>query len=159
MLIRQFATGPDARRRMQGVTLIEVLVAATILAVGLLGLAALLGSAMQSNQHASARTQAVMLSSDMLDRIRANQVDAEDYVSIQGDRACDLEWSYDDDLSVAENDLDEWYSHIACYLPAGRGRIQLDDQRVTVSVTWTDIASENEDDFQNEETITLVTDL
>ena len=149
----------QTRHRMQGVTLIEVLVAATILAVGLLGMAALLGSAMQSNQHASARTQAVMLGGDMLDRMRANDANAENYVSSQGSRACDLDWSYDDDLSVAANDLDEWYSHIACYLPAGQGQIQVVGDRVTVSVSWTDIDSENEDGLQDQETITLISDL
>lgn len=130
--------------RESGVTLIEVLVATMILAVGLLGLAALLGNAMQSNQHASARTQAVFLASDMMDRMRANTGDLEDYDSSQDDRNCDREWSYDDSQSVTENDLDEWYSQIRCYLPNGNGSVSVDDNRVEVEITWVDVESEDE---------------
>lgn len=129
--------------RAAGVTLIEVLVATMILAVGLLGLAALLGNTMQSNQHASARTQAVFLASDMMDRMRANTDDLENYDSVQGDRTCNREWAYDDSQSVTDNDLDEWYSQVRCYLPDGNGSVSVDERQVEVRITWVDVESED----------------
>lgn len=150
------------RRRQRGVTLIEVLVAAMVLAVGLLGLAALLGSAMQSNQHANARTQAVFLASDMMDRVRANRVERGDYVGTDAQPdSCVRTWSYDDDQSVSANDLAEWTNQLGCYLPAGRGQItnvkDADDNDILeVVVTWiaTDEESDNDGDQQTE-SITL----
>lgn len=149
-------------RRQLGVTLIEVLVAAVVLAVGLLGLAALLGSAMQSNQHANARTQAVFLASDMMDRVRANSVNRGDYLPTDlAPDQCDSSWSFDDDQSVATNDLAEWANQLACYLPAGRGQINnitdaVGNDILQVIITWTAIDEDvDDDDDQQTESITL----
>ncbi len=56
-----------------GFTLIEALVAATVLAVGMLGSAAMLLRSLQANRLALQRTQAVVLAADMADRIRADR--------------------------------------------------------------------------------------
>jgi len=55
-----------------GFTLIEVLVAMIIFAIGMLGLAGLQTRALQDNQDAYLRTQAIFLANDMSDRIKAN---------------------------------------------------------------------------------------
>ncbi len=59
-------------RRQRGLSLIEVLIAMLILAIGLLGIAAMQAITLRNSQSAFDRTQAVVLSYAMLDRMRAN---------------------------------------------------------------------------------------
>lgn len=60
-----------------GFTLVEVLIAIIILAVGILGLAALQMAGMRTNHSAYLRTQATIAAADLIDRMR---VTPEDYV-------------------------------------------------------------------------------
>ena len=62
-----------SRRAQSGMTLVEVLVTAVIISVGLLGVAALQLTSLKSNQESYVRSQAAMLAADLLDRMRANQ--------------------------------------------------------------------------------------
>jgi len=62
----------------KGFTLIEVLVALVIFAVGLLGIAALHIESLNAGRTALNRTQAVELASDLADRIRANRLACSD---------------------------------------------------------------------------------
>ena len=55
-----------------GFTLIEVLIAMIILAVGLLGLAGLQATSLRNNQSAYNRSVATQLAYDIADRMRAN---------------------------------------------------------------------------------------
>jgi type IV pilus modification protein PilV len=54
--------------------MIEVLVAVLVMAIGVLGVAALQMVSLQNNRAALVRTEAVILAYDMMDRIRANPV-------------------------------------------------------------------------------------
>ncbi len=60
--------------RNNGFSLIEVLVAMVVLAIGLLGLAGLQTASLKSNNSAYQRSQATILANEMLDRMRANRV-------------------------------------------------------------------------------------
>ncbi|WP_412548645.1 type IV pilus modification protein PilV [Pseudomonas sp. MWU13-2105] len=60
------------RHRQAGVSLIEVLVAMLVLAVGLLGAAALQLNALRYTDSSTTSTQASFIAYDLLDRIRAN---------------------------------------------------------------------------------------
>jgi type IV pilus assembly protein PilV len=62
------------RQTSSGFTLIEVMIAVVILAIGLLGMGALMVSSMQSSESAYSRSQATVLSYDIADRMRANKV-------------------------------------------------------------------------------------
>ncbi len=59
-------------KNQHGFTLVEVLIAAFVLGIGLLGLAALQAQSLQFNFSAYQRSQATILAYDILDRIRAN---------------------------------------------------------------------------------------
>lgn len=73
---------PDNQPRASaGFTLLEVLVSMIILAVGMLGVAALQGRAFQDNHDAYLYTQAVFQATDLSDRIRANGVFWHDQVT------------------------------------------------------------------------------
>lgn len=64
---------PSFQRRQRGVSLIEVLVSVLVLAIGLLGIAAMQATALRNNEGAFGRSQAVMQSYSILDTMRANQ--------------------------------------------------------------------------------------
>ncbi|MEX1057457.1 MAG: type IV pilus modification protein PilV [Natronospirillum sp.] len=145
------------KSNQHGVSLIEVMVSVMVLAVGLLGLAALLGNAMQSNQHAQARTQAIFLAGDMMERMRGNRNNRDDYVvgEMAQPPACTSAWVPDGDATIAENDLSEWRNALRCNLPDGNSTVAVveDDGNflVTVTISWValdqdEVASEPEDD-------------
>jgi len=58
--------------QQQGFTLIEVLVAVVIMAIGLLGLAALQNASLRFSYDSYLRTQTTFFANDLFDRIRAN---------------------------------------------------------------------------------------
>lgn len=62
----------DYRHRQSGMTLIEVLISVLILAIGLLGAAALQLNALKYTDSSTMTSQASFIAYDMLDRIRAN---------------------------------------------------------------------------------------
>ena len=66
-------------RSARGFTIIEVLVALTILAIGMLGLGRLFIVTLQGNASATSRTVAVNLAADLADRIRANRTATTNY--------------------------------------------------------------------------------
>lgn len=72
MIRRQRHSTPAPRGRQQGLSLIEVLIAALILAIGLLGIAAMQAVTLRNSQSAFDRTQAVVLSYSMFDAMRGN---------------------------------------------------------------------------------------
>ncbi|MBI3562268.1 MAG: type IV pilus modification protein PilV [Gammaproteobacteria bacterium] len=71
-------------RRDQGATLLEVMIAMVIFAVGMLGLAGLQISGLRDSGNAEKRTEATIIVNDLIERMRANvvAVTAFDYTSI-----------------------------------------------------------------------------
>ncbi|MDH3452632.1 MAG: type IV pilus modification protein PilV [Gammaproteobacteria bacterium] len=65
-----------------GFTLVEVLVALVVMAVGMLGIAALYVEGLRAGRTAIYRTAAVSLAADMADRIRANPNAAAGYAGV-----------------------------------------------------------------------------
>jgi len=61
-----------ALARARGFSLMEVLIALVVLAIGLLGLTALQNTGLRLNNQSYQRTQATLLISEMIDRMRAN---------------------------------------------------------------------------------------
>lgn len=126
--------------RQSGFSLIESLVAAVVLSVGLLGLASLQATSLHFNTSALHRSAATDLAYDITDRMRAN-------------REAVLDGSYDGQAIAetppscaevtltgtrAERDLQAWTANLACQLPQGTGAIARDGAVVTVTVQWDD---------------------
>lgn len=61
-----------ARRQLQGIALLEILIAVVVLSIGLLGLAGIQMLGSKSTQNAHSKYQATMLTQGMLEKIRAN---------------------------------------------------------------------------------------
>lgn len=128
-------------RRQNGYTLLEVLIAAIVMAIGLIGVATLQVGGTRLNNSAQLRTQASIMAYDIVDRMRANIPEA---------RA----GSYDILLTdatpgaiatVPDIDIIQWRNLLAYYLPAGNGQIERqagvtanDPARFTVTVEWND---------------------
>lgn len=129
---------PASRSGQSGFGLLEVLISVLILAVGLLGLAALQASSLRVGGSATWRSQAVMAAHDMMERVRANQLDVADYNSASAGVACNPGFSPNAASSVAVNDLNAWRNQLACMLPGGQGGVVVNANQVTVSVTWDD---------------------
>ena len=122
--------------RTAGFGLIEVLVALLILAIGLLGMASLQTASLKQTTGSQARTQAIFLAEDFVERIRANRPNRDQYVLNDPDAvACNTEFAVDNS-GVAEDDLDEWRNSLACLLPGGNGEVAVNGDVVTVDVTW-----------------------
>ncbi|MCB1773873.1 MAG: type IV pilus modification protein PilV [Gammaproteobacteria bacterium] len=82
--VRQWRRLPlHHRHGSRGFTLLEVLVSLLVLSIGLIGVAGLQLLGVSNSRDAYFRTQAVMLSYDISDRMRANQ-DAVDSASYSG---------------------------------------------------------------------------
>lgn len=122
--------------RQNGATLIEVLITVVILSIGLIGLAGLQSTSVQSNQSAYYRSQATILAYDLADRMRANRTEA-----LKDDYVVDFPTSASNNAvtgSQADKDLAQWLNNLALNLPDGTGKVERSDTLVTISVRWDD---------------------
>lgn len=142
--------------RHTGFTLIEVLIAMVVLAIGLLGLASLQGTSLRSNSSAYQRSQATNIAYDILDSIRAN-------------RQLALGGAYDNQSlatsppacasvtlagTIAQRDIQIWRAALACTLPRGTGSISRSGNTFTIITQWDD--SQGQEPAQQ---FTMVSDL
>lgn len=95
--------------RQHGFTLLEAMIALVIFSVGLLGLAGMQMTGLQSNHSAMLRTIATQQSYDMAERLRSNR--AGKYLNPQAS-------------SVESADLTDWNNVNAKLLPSGKGDIK-----------------------------------
>lgn len=100
----------SARRTQSAFTLMEVLVAIIILAVGMLGLAGLQLAGMRNNHSSFLRTQATLAAADLIDRMRA------DPAAFRGRKL---------DAGTTTNvaTFDRWTAELAGMLPAPAGGV------------------------------------
>jgi type IV pilus assembly protein PilV len=78
------------RRKHQGMTLIEVLIAAIIVAVGLLGVASLQIAALQGSTNADYRSRAIDFATSLSDRMQANLIAVADNHYLE-DPECEID--------------------------------------------------------------------
>ncbi len=124
----------------RGMTLVEVLVTAVLISVGLLGVAALQLTSLKSNQESYVRSQAAMLAADLLDRMRANQA---------GVRANHYEADFNETGTagtIAATDLTAWQGTINRLLPGddteAAGSVDITGNIVTITITWRERAEQ-----------------
>jgi type IV pilus assembly protein PilV len=141
-------------KKASGFTLIEVLVATLVLAVGLLGLLGLQATSIKNNLSAYNRSQATQLAYDMADRMRANKNESLDpatgnvltastYLTMDSSDAtaqanCATVTGCTG-AQMAQNDLFQWNSALE-NLPEGKGTITVDAATGVFSITinWDD---------------------
>jgi type IV pilus assembly protein PilV len=127
----------------KGFTLIEVLIALVILAIGLLGMATLMMTSLQSSQSAYLRSQASLLAYDITERMRANHAQAittNDYTlaknagatSDPGCKAAGCSAS-----QQAQQDLHDWRAYLSTSIPSATATISRANQNeYTINISW-----------------------
>lgn len=127
--------------KQQGTTLIEVLVSLLVLAIGLLGAAALQLNALKYTDSSKTSSQASFIAYDMMDRMRANP-DADYRIA-----SLAAVTSGPDLNTPRTQDLYDFKTNIKSLDPVtGDGTITVDpiDKRlVTITVTWIDARAAN----------------
>jgi type IV pilus assembly protein PilV len=129
--------------KQKGFTLIEIMVAVVVLAIGLLGLAGLQATSLRFNDSAYQRSQATNLAYDMVDRMRANRQQAVVAGAYDGQT---LENPPPNCAVVAlagtlaVQDIQAWRNALACTLPLGTGSITraAGGNVFTITVQWDD---------------------
>jgi type IV pilus assembly protein PilV len=136
--------------RQSGFTMVEVLVALVVLAIGLLGIAALYLNSLQAGRTAIYRTEAVNLAADLADRIRMNRTAQAGYATLYGDvenavAACATTGGCTD-AELASTDLKNWKDDIALRLPGGQGQVTVtapvgvdEPASYVVSIRWSEV--------------------
>jgi type IV pilus assembly protein PilV len=122
----------------RGITLVEVLVALVVMAIGLLGISSLYLESLRANRTALLRAQAIDLVNDMADRIRANRRGGAAYNKAVGGTitgAGCVAGSYKPD-ALAKDDL-------ACWVKAAQDRLPTDSSNTPpkTSVAFTPAAA------------------
>ena len=125
-------TAPVLAVRQKGATLIEVMVTALVLAVGLLGLSALQVFAVQSSQQAYHRSQATVIAYEIGDWVRAHRSQILDDVAGGGGQTS---------VRGFETGTSYWPALVAERLPGGT--VALDQwnvglEQVRITVSWQD---------------------
>lgn len=136
-----------------GFTLIEVLMALLIMAIGLLGLANLQIISLKNSQSAYNRSQATLIAYDVIDRMRLNSTVTQFYLTtLVGTQltAIQTQCSQCRDLNaactptqIAILDLCEWQLQLS-KLPLGAiGSIHKNNELFELSIVWYDHANNN----------------
>ncbi len=127
-----------------GFSLVEVLVALVVLAVGMLGVASLFATSMHAGSGAIARMQAVSLAGDIADRIRANRRAGATYQGAGANNRCIGVGSAScTPVQMAANDIFVWKQQLAQAFPGGTATgtvtfVAGTPDTYTVAVSWTE---------------------
>jgi type IV pilus assembly protein PilV len=143
-----------------GFTLVEMMVAMVVLAIGLLGIARLSLSTVQGNGSAAMRSQATELIQQIVDDMRANEP-----LAITGGyniglganpgspQNCLSASSPCTAAQIATFDLARWVQDLSTYLPGGVGQVTVaqatnpttgsPENQATIVVQWNDSVAQN----------------
>lgn len=118
-------------RRVCGFSLIEVLVALVVTALGVVGLVAAQLNALKYNQTADVRSHATLLAYDIADRMRANR-----HAALAGSYDIAFGAVVPSGTAVHEVDLADWRAMLSSRLTSGNGSIAHEGNRFTITVRW-----------------------
>lgn len=145
-------------RSQEGAGLIEVLVAMLVMAIGMLGIAAMQASALRNSQSSLERSQAVVQTYAVLDAMRAN-LDA----ARNGEYDVSLQCSAMVGGSLAQNDRMAWLQGLkrtlgddACGAISCEASGSGDMRECTITVQWSDLRGTGGDAAQQVTTRTRV---
>ncbi len=129
-----------ASKRVQGFTLVEVLIALIILSVGMLGIAGLYVHSMQAGRTSLFRHNAVTLAGDIADRIRANPRAVGAYALAGANNNCVDGGINCTPAQMAANDIFLWDLQATDTLPTGTVAVVFDNAPLPptyqITVSW-----------------------
>ena len=128
------------KQQQAGMTLIEVLVAALILGLGLLGAASAQINALKYTDSARMSTQASFIAYDMLDRMRANATGDYRFSGV------DVATSTSSVAGIVGQDLSDFKRNIRAFGGENaRGVISVSDRQISINIYWDDSRAEKKD--------------
>jgi len=149
--------------KQNGFTLLEVLIAVIILALGMLGLAKLQATGLSYNHSAYMRTQATLMAYDIIDRMYANRGLVFDGCYDVGIEINDYGSCTD---AMSSDDLEIWKGNIEETLVQGKGSIDAtpdgENLVVTVNISWDASRTQTEEErveTEGRQTFEVVTGL
>jgi type IV pilus assembly protein PilV len=146
---------PISRSCQHGMTLLEVLVAVLILAIGLLGIAGLQSRGQAATAEASVRTHATILANELLDRMRINRSQSQNggYAFTSAPTASvNCRVNSCSTTRLRNFDIADWLTQVNTILPGGTavstystGASAVNRGRYEVAITWNVRDSERDD--------------
>jgi type IV pilus assembly protein PilV len=137
----RFGTIRRSGRKQQGFSMLEVLIALVVLAVGLLGLALLQTVNLRYTKSAEQRTKATNLAGAILDTMRTNRSELASY-AVEEDGFDDVDASGGCELDAALNaasNLEHWMCEVKEALgPDADGSITIVGSNVRVQINWSE---------------------
>ncbi|WP_281645616.1 type IV pilus modification protein PilV [Parendozoicomonas sp. Alg238-R29] len=106
--------------KKNGFTLIEVLVALVVLSIGILGMLGMQAYSLQSNLSAEHRTQASIITMDLVERMRSDAANAADF--------CD----------TTHANYVQWLGTLRGGVPTANAVLDCTVNPMTITVTWTE---------------------
>lgn len=134
--------------KQNGSSLVEVMVALFVLAIGLLGVLALQAKSMRFNQSAHSYSQAVYLANSLAERVSVNTQQFNAYVGDGEDGLNCADGSACSATNLAKWDRYEWNQDIEETLPAGKGEVDgipnnSDPTHLRITVSFDDSRSDS----------------
>lgn len=123
-----------------GVTMIEVLIALLIFAIGLLGVAGMQTLALKSTNNSNARTLVNLHAYEIAERMRANMSAAEDgeyngITAVTGATDCMPSCT---PAQLAAWDGDEWITNLQADVPTATAAVTYANGTATITINWTE---------------------
>jgi type IV pilus assembly protein PilV len=152
-----------AQHRQRGTSLIEALVALLVLALGVIGMAAVQTRTLATARTTNFRAMAIQAAQDLQDRIQANAdlrsmpMLANPYLTTLGPAPAsgtDCSTTPCDGLPLAAFDLAQWKNDLARALPHGDGMVfasPADPNQLGILVAWIEAQGRNESQASKEE--------
>ena len=136
-----------------GFSLVEALVALVVLSVGMIGIAALHGQSLRAARTAQYRSLAIILASDMADRIRLNRLGQAGYMVAAANSGCDPAGGATcAPAAMAAYDLWVWNQGVTQGLPGGATQVQFNagtnPPTYTITVSWAEVGQAAPDQYQ-----------
>lgn len=123
--------------KQQGFSLLEVLISVVILAIGMLGVAAMQSAAIRYNHSAELRSLSVVQINNMIDRMLSNsQGRMSGFYNHASGIPSKPNCTNCSSAQVAQRDIHEWNRANQNLLPSGQGSIIQNTNRFIITIRW-----------------------
>lgn len=129
------------KSKQNGSSLIEVMIALFVLAIGMLGVLAMQTSSIKLSRTSTSYSQASILATDIIEAMRSTPNNLNAYAITFNATApnlpnCTNKGTICDSAQIAQWNLASWRRNVVELLPSGDSQIEVDGDKATVSVRF-----------------------